>query len=94
MQTLKIIEGTKAQSIANKIVREFKSQSILTIQAIGSNAINETISGIAKAKRILSNSYIHLDIKPVFPELVAQDELTTVITFQIRTEPLFIEVDS
>ncbi len=94
METPKIIIGIEAQSITDSIIKLLQSQNSLAVQASGSDAIGQTISGIAKAKKILSNTNIHLNIKPVFPEVVPKDNPTTVIVFQITREPAFTKVDS
>lgn len=95
MQTLTITDELTAQKIATDIVTLIHAESSLSVYAVGSNAIEQTISGISKAKKLLSEEKIVLNVRPVVSEQsVEGDETVTSITFQVISTPLFIEIST
>lgn len=97
MQTLNIIEGNTVQTIADEIVRLIRADDCVSVCAIGSDIISQTISAIAMAKKILRiESGKVLDVRPVFEEqlehAVEGDGLKTSMTFRIITAPLHLTI--
>ena len=96
MQTLKVIQGARAQDIANKIIDLIQLNNAVSVYAVGSETISQAISAIAIAKTSLKEKGKILDIKPVFEEqkrhTQEDDELKTSITFRIIAAPLHISI--
>lgn len=93
MQTLDIREDAKVQDIAQDVVELVQAEKNVLVNAIGSEAISATITGIDLAKNILKKDGVFLNSKPVLSENKNENnEIETSISFRIIATPLFIEI--
>lgn len=96
MQTLNIIECNTVETVADEIIKFIRTDNRISVCAIGSNTISQTISAIGIAKRVLKEEDKLLDIKPVFEKqealAVEGDELKTSMTFRIITSPIHLTI--
>ena len=85
MEILKVSSTSNPAKVAGALANLLKSNSKMTLQAVGAGAINQAVKAIAIARGFLAPGGIDLICIPAFVDIEIESEKRTAIKFLIET---------
>jgi stage V sporulation protein S len=88
LEVLKVSGKSVPKSVAGAIAQVLRREPVVTMQAVGPDAVNQAVKSIAIARSYLEGDALDIASMPSFEKIEIEGSLRTAIKFELERRPV------